>query len=89
MTKIANVSIPTENDRVIVEGAIKEASNAMLHIDTQKDLIKDIGKRMKDEYEMPVATFNQLARMYHKQNKQEAETKFEAVTALYDTIFKK
>lgn len=75
------------SDREAIKSAAKEAAASLLRIDAENDLISEIADRMKEEYELKISDFKNLAKMYHKQNKAEQEAKSEAQFDLYDQIF--
>lgn len=89
VTGEATIFIPTEADRVHIENAAKEAAGCHMRKDSEDDLIADIAERMLEKYEIPKSAFKTLAKMYHKQNKDEEEVKHEAKIDLYERIFKK
>lgn len=84
-----NDKIATETDRQEVINAIKEASISMAQIDLERDNIKAIATRMKEEFEVKPADFNAVAKMYHKQNTEEQKQKRDELFDLYDRIFSK
>lgn len=70
-----------------IEDAIKEASNSRLRIDAERELIKDIRIKLKEESGMPPKIFNKLLNVYHKQNYEEVASENEAVNETYEKIF--
>ena len=74
-------------DRQKIKTALTEAANSLMHIDSERDLIKDIRDGIKEEYEMPPAIFNQLAAALHKNNIKEKENKAAALTDNYSLLF--
>lgn len=80
-------TISTPQDRQEVVNMVKEASASMLRIDSERDLMKDIATRAKEEFEIKPADFNQVVKMYHKQNRQEAQAKYEKIDGLYEKLF--
>lgn len=78
----------SEGDRADLEDAAKEAAGSLLRADSERDLRKEIAKKVKDDMDIKPAMFNKLVRMYHKQNKEEIQNKTEAIVSLYETVFK-
>lgn len=74
-------------DRQKIKKAIQEAANALMQIDGQRDLIKNIRDDIKEQFEMPTSTFNQLANALHKNNIREKAEKAEALTDNYSLLF--
>lgn len=79
--------ISTENDRKEVVNSIKEASISLMRIDTEKDNIKLIAARMKEDFEITPGDFNACVRMYHKNSVEEQQKKKDDLFSLYDSIF--
>lgn len=74
-------------DRQKIKLAIQEAANSLMRIDAERDLMKEAGKNLKEQYEMPTSIFNQLARVHHKNNLQEKQNQAEALTDNYSLLF--
>ena len=87
MDIFAGDKISTENDRQEVVNSIKEASISLVRIEAEKDHMKEIASRMKEEFEIAPADFNAVLRIYHKQNLEEQQQKKEDLFTLYDKIF--
>lgn len=77
-----------DKSRVTIINAVKEASNSKLRIESEKDLIKDIAAKLKDELCMPPAVFNELVSTYHKQNLAEKQAKAEEFFEIYEVLFR-
>ena len=81
-----------DKSRVSIINAVKEASNSKLRIESEKDLIKDIAAKLKDELGMPPAVFNQvfnqLVSTYHKQDVAEKQAKAEEFFEIYEVLFR-
>ena len=82
---IETIATPADKQEVI--NMVKEASAALLRIDAEKDLIKDIATRAKDDFLIPAAEFNKITKMYHKQNRDEQIAKHEKTDSLYEKLF--
>lgn len=58
----------TSEDRKKVQKALKEMSDSMYRIASEKDLQKDIAQKMLDDLNIPKKDFNKLAKIYHASN---------------------
>lgn len=70
-----------------IENAVKEASNSLIRIESERDLIKEIKERMKEELGIPPKKLQELIKIYHKQNYSEVVGKFEETSELYEKVF--
>lgn len=70
-----------------IENAAKESANSIIRIESEKELRKEITKRMKEEIGIPAADFNGIVMIYHKQNLAEVEANAERKTELYRKVF--
>ena len=86
MSKTPFVTPTSEAALKEIQDAIKEASNAMFRITAEKELIKEIAARMKDEHAMPPADFNKLSRGYFKSEFQKRVDQNESFIELYESI---
>lgn len=77
-----------DKSRVTIINAVKEASNAKLRIESEKDLIKDIAAKLMVELCMPSAVFNELVSTYHKQDVAEKQAKAEEFFEIYEVLFR-
>ena len=77
-----------DKSRVTIINAVKEASNAKLRIESEKDLIKDIAAKLMVELCVPPAVFNELVRTYHKQDVAEKQAKAEEFFEIYEVLFR-
>jgi hypothetical protein len=65
---------------------MQEASNSMIRIDAEKDLIKNIVEDLNDAFQIPKKTINKMIRVYHKQNFQEEVASHDEFETLYENI---
>lgn len=75
-----------EQDRKKIRDAMQEASNSMIRIDAEKDLIKNIVEDLNDAFQIPKKTINKMIRVYHKQNFQEEVASHDEFETLYENI---
>lgn len=83
------VVLSSPTDRIELEKAIKEASGSLTRIDAERDLIKAIASKVKEDLEIKPAFFNQLVKVYHKQSRDAEEQKVEGLLEIYDQVFPK
>lgn len=77
----------TADRKVALRNGIKEISNAMLQIESQREHMKEVVKNLSEEYEIDKAVINQLAKIYHKQNASEVQAKAETIIEEYEALF--
>jgi len=61
-------TVITEDQKKMIQGALKEMSNSMTRVEAEKELQKEIADRMKEECMIPKRDFNKLAKIYHASN---------------------
>jgi hypothetical protein len=76
------------NQKLKLEGALKDMSISLTRIEAERDLQKNIKNDICEELSLNAKVFAKLAKTYHKQNfseevatHDEFETLYEAVTA--------
>lgn len=82
-----NYSHLSPSDIEAVKAAAKERSAALLRIDAEKDLMKEITDKVKEEFKIKPGDFNALAAMYHKQDVQAKKAQFENRIELFEKVF--
>jgi len=80
--------ISAETDRKKLLDAIRECSNSMTRIESEKDLIKEAVKTVCEDLKLPKRLVNRLVKVYHKQNYDEEVATHEQFEQLYETIVK-
>lgn len=66
---------------------IIEASNSKVRIEAERDLIKDIKERAKEELEVKPKQFNRMLNAYHSQNFSQVITETEEFKDAYEKVF--
>ena len=84
MTDFVIPSNPADQKRI--QDAIKEAADSLLRMSAEKELIKDIGKVLKEELGMPPALFNKMSKVYFQQNFGEVVAKEEEFQSAYESL---
>ena len=75
------------SDIQAVKDAAKERSAALLRIDSEKDLMKEITAKVKEEFKIKPGDFNALAAMYHNQDIQAKKAQFQNRLELFEKVF--
>ena len=70
-----------------VRAALGEISASMTRIEAEKDLIKEVVKKLSDETSIPKSVLNRSAKVYHKQNYKQQVEEYENFQQLYETLF--
>lgn len=84
-----NYSHLSPSDIEAVKEAAKERSKAMLRVDAEKELMKEITDKVKEDFGIKAGDFNALATRYHKQDLEAQKAKFENQCELFDKVFGK
>lgn len=85
--KVEFVMPTSPADVLKIKNAVKEASNSLLRIEAERENIKAIRDTLKDELGLPNAKFNEITKLYHKQNYSEVVAKDEEKVELYVKVF--
>lgn len=80
------MSISSIEDRKKIFGAIREISNSMVRIESERDLIKDIVKDVSDNYQLSRKVVNKMAKVYHKQSLSQTVAEHEEFVEMYDEV---
>lgn len=72
-----------------IKDAAKERSAALMRMEKEKDVMKEITAAIKEEYGIKPGDFNDLAMTYHRQDLAEKKAKFENRTELFEMVFGK
>lgn len=92
MSTVNNVQIAipsSEEDRRKIANAVREASDALIRIAAERDLMKDIVSDVSKKYNIPKKFVNRMVRTYHKSNFNEQVAEAETFETLYETVTKK
>lgn len=77
----------SESELASVKEAAKEAAAALLRIDAEKDLMKEIAAKVKEEFKVKPADFNFLAKRYHNQDVERIKAQTENKAGFYEQVF--
>lgn len=80
------MSISSPVDRKKIRDALQEASNSMIRISAERDLIKEISKDIAEKHELPKKIVNKMIRVYHKQNFSEEQASTSEFETLYEEV---
>ena len=75
-------------DKAKVLGCLQEISNSLTRIEAERDLIKEILKKMQDECEIPKKLSRKIAKVYHKRNYEEEVAQQNDFVDLYEIVAK-
>lgn len=67
---------------------LREASNSLTRIEGERDLIREMKKRVCDELQLEKKVINRMVKVYHKQSFQEEVAEHEQFETLYGSIVK-
>jgi hypothetical protein len=90
MSVIQTSEIVTPSDPVTIKAiqeACKEISASMTRAEGEKDFQKEAIAELAEKTQIPKKFLNKIARLYHRQNRQEVEAEQDATVELYDKIF--
>lgn len=82
-----NLVINNEEHRDRIKKALQEMSGACTRIEAEKDFIKDVLIRLKDEVGIEPKYGRKLLKIYHNQNLQEQIEEAEEIEQLYTSVF--
>lgn len=77
----------SETELSAVKDAAKESAAALLRIDAEKALMKEIADKIKEEFSIKPGDFNFLARRYHKQDVDAIKAQTENKAGFYEQVF--
>lgn len=77
-----------DHDKQKILGVLKEVSNAMTRIESERDYIKDAIKTAAEEHQLEKKVLRKMATTYHKQNFEQLQGETEEFVQLYETIVK-
>jgi DNA-directed RNA polymerase alpha subunit len=84
---MSNVIIPSDpQSKQTLLNAIKEMSDSMTRVESEKSLQKEIIDDVSDKVEVPKKYLRKMANIYHKQNLTEVKTEMDDVEALYEAV---
>lgn len=70
-----------------IRGALGEASASLTRMEAERDLIKEIAKKMNEDHGVTKRTFNRLLKAYHKQSFQNDVEELNEFTDIYERLF--
>lgn len=74
-------------DKADVKNSIIEISNSKIRVEAENDHVKEIKKRLKDEYELDTKTVNALVKLYHNQQLDEYKAHTDEILEKYEELF--
>jgi hypothetical protein len=67
---------------------LREASNSLTRIESERDLIREMKKKVGEELQLEKKVLNRMVKVYHKQTFQEEVAEHEQFETLYESIVK-
>jgi uncharacterized coiled-coil protein SlyX len=84
---MSNIIIPSDpQSKQTLLNAMKEMSDSMTRVESEKTLQKEIIDEISDKVEVPKKYIRKMANIYHKQNLTEVRTEMDDVEALYEAV---
>lgn len=78
------ISSPTDREKIL--RMIKEISDSMTRIESERDLIKETINDMSDQFQLNKKYIRKMAKVYHKQNFQQEKQETEEFETLYEQV---
>jgi len=75
-----------EEELKAIKGCLREMSDCMSKINSEKELMKDIVSTTHDKFKIPKKIFKKMATVYHKQTFQEIVSEQNEFEALFEGI---
>lgn len=69
-----------------IRGAMGEASGSLTRIEAEKDLIKEIIKKLNEEHSIPKKTLSKMIKVYHKQSFSKEKEEQDEFQTVYESI---
>lgn len=69
-----------------IQNAMKEMSDCMIRIDSEKEAMKDIIDDLHEKYELPKKFISKMAKVYHKQSFDKESVESEDFADLYVAV---
>lgn len=78
------ISSPTDREKIL--RMVKEISDSMTRIESERDLIKETINDMSDQFQLNKKYIRKMAKVYHKQNFQQEKQETEEFETLYEQV---
>lgn len=86
MSNQALLANPADQKKLL--DMLREASNSLTRIEGERDLIREMKKKVCDELQLEKKVINRMVKVYHKQSFQEEVAEHEQFETLYESIVK-
>ena len=84
MNSLMNLS---PKDKKKLQGMIQEVANSFIRVDGEREFVKDVKKRAKEELDIPPKLLSQWARICQKNILQEMKMEAETLFSTYESVF--
>lgn len=75
-----------DQDRKKIRDAMQEASNSLIRIEAERNLIKNIISDLYDAFQIPKKQLSKMVKVYHKNSFNDEVAEAEEFEVLYETI---
>lgn len=86
MSNQALLANPADQKKLL--DMLREASNSLTRIEGERDLIREMKKKVCDDLQLEKKVINRMVKVYHKQSFQEEVAEHEQFETLYESIVK-
>ena len=84
---MTDMSVPSnKDDRRKLKAMIVEMTNALLRVDSERELLKEISSAASEEFGIQKKLINKLARTLYKNNYADLQTENEHFEFLYESL---
>jgi len=83
----SNIIVPSSpEDKKKIRQAMDEISNSMTRMESEREHISEIKKKLKEDFQLPPKVINRMAKVHHKRNFTEEQASNEDFEILYETV---
>jgi DNA repair ATPase RecN len=79
-----NIQDPAIREKV--RNAMGEMSASMTRIEAERDLLKEIVKKLNEDHELSKKALNKIAKVYHRQSYSKELEEMDDFSTMYETI---
>ncbi|MHB8123861.1 MAG: hypothetical protein ACYDG4_17195 [Desulfuromonadaceae bacterium] len=79
-----NIQDPAIREKV--RNAMDEMSASMTRIEAERDLLKEIVKKLNEDHELSKKALNKIAKVYHRQSYSKELEEMDDFSTMYETI---
>lgn len=84
----ADINMPSDPAAIkMIKDACFEISASMTRVEGERDLQKSAIEELAEKVDVPKKYISKIARLYHRQNREQVEAEQSSTVELYDKIF--